>query len=161
MSCRLYVCTIPYIGATSYKIARVIRQLASVDVLMSSQPTLRTHLNASGKRVPQSKNPKGVIYQVQCSCQDSYVGETSRPINTRIKEHKTSTRKQDLRSAISEHLQQNPEHTILWDSVKSICVNKHHTSERKLLEAIMIRRIKPKLNSDLGLDIHTAYNSII
>ncbi|MCG8430931.1 MAG: hypothetical protein MJA29_07150, partial [Candidatus Omnitrophica bacterium] len=153
--------TLPFIGATTYKIARAIRQCAAIDVLISSQPTLKTYLNASGKNIPKSDNPKGVVYQIPCSCCESYIGETGRPLNTRIKEHKASTKHQNLKSAISEHILEHPDHNILWDSVKTICVNKHNHTQRKLLEAINIKRIRPKLNRDQGLDIPTPYSPII
>ena len=106
-------------------------------------------------------NPKGVVYQIQCSCSESYIGETSRPLNTRIEEHKASTKKGDLKSAISQHIQENPEHSIMWDSIKIINKNKHNTTQRKLYEAITIKRIKPGLNRDQGLDMHSAFDLLI
>ena len=153
--------TIPFIGATSYKIARIIRQFASVDVMLSSDPTLKTYLNASGKNVPKTCNQKGVVYQIDCSCSQSYIGETGRPINIRIDEHRASTKKGDLKSAISQHIHQNPEHSIMWDNIKIINKNKHNAIQRKLYEAITIKRIKPELNRDQGLDINSAFDSLI
>ena len=47
---------------------------------------------------------KNVIYQIPCECDKFYIGETSRPLNVRIKEHKDYLRKGDFhKSKICQH----------------------------------------------------------
>ncbi len=46
---------------------------------------------------------KRVIYKIYCECGDSYIGETSHPVDIHIKEHETSTAKADSKSALSDH----------------------------------------------------------
>ena len=75
--------------------------------------------------------------------------------------HKTSTLKGDLKSAFSEHIVENPNHKVDWNGVKLITTNKHRLFIRKYHEAIMIKRIKPILNRDMGLTLHTAYDPLI
>lgn len=52
-----------------------------------------------------------------------YVGETSWPINSGIKEHKTSTMKSDSKLAISDHTSNCPNHNIDWENVKILSNN--------------------------------------
>ncbi len=56
--------------------------------------TLRSLIVKVKKRIPQEKI-KGVIYRVQCECGSSYVGETGRTLETRLKEHKRTIRYDD------------------------------------------------------------------
>ena len=50
----------------------------------------------------------GVIYKIGCICGDVYIGETSRLMSTRIKEHKAACRLGNFeRSAVAEHAWQD------------------------------------------------------
>ena len=70
-------------------------------------------------KVKPSSEPlekKGVIYQQSCGeCQLKYVGETGRRAVVRKKEHLTSFKKADTKSAISEHAWETS-HTPSQDS---------------------------------------------
>lgn len=135
---------------------------SSAKVVFTKQRNIKAHLNATGKCLGNSATePKGTVYKINCSCDASYIGETKRPLEVRIKEHKTSVEKCDMKSAISEHLSKNPNHKICWNSIEKICSNVENTSLRKMHEAIQIRRIKPKLNRDQGLFLPYAYDRII
>ncbi|XP_071092696.1 uncharacterized protein [Haliotis cracherodii] len=79
------------------------------------------------------------IESIDCNCGQSDVGETSRPINTRIKEQKTSTIKSDSKSAISDHIINCPNHIINWDNVQILANNQHDFTKRKLTEAFVLQ----------------------
>ena len=154
---------LPYSGPISYKIARLLRQQASAEVVFTSNPTIKDYLAASGKKqkADKTKQPKGVVYQVKCSCGKTYIGETKRPLNVRIEEHKASVRKCDEKSAISDHLKINPQHSIDWQGVNKLAIHKTATMERKITEAINIKRHKPEMNRDLGLSLPSAYDCLL
>ena len=99
--------------------------------------------------------------KVDCDCGESYIGETSRPISTRIKEHKTSTEKSDNKSAISDHILAHPHHKIQWTETTLLARNQTDFTKRKLTEAIHIKRYKPSINRDQGYHIPSAYDHII
>ena len=47
---------------------------------------------------------KGVVYQIPCAqCDEVYVGETGRPLKTRITEHKRVVSTVDVRNANAVH----------------------------------------------------------
>ena len=48
--------------------------------------TLKNHL-VSVKDKIQPEMQKGTIYQIECECGNSYIGESGRPKSARIKEH--------------------------------------------------------------------------
>ncbi|XP_067672623.1 uncharacterized protein [Haliotis asinina] len=125
--------TIPYLGPISHQISRLIKTKASIDVTFSSGKTIKTYLKANGKGPScEHPNPRGCIYQIPCNCGDLYIGETLRPINTRMKEHQTSVRKLDQKSAISEHILKNPEHSIRWEDTRILSTNNNNWRQRKL-----------------------------
>ena len=143
---------IPYVGPLSHQISRLLKKTASIDTTFTSGRTLKTLLKANGKGCCSiTPNPSGCVYQLKCNCGDRYIGETGRPIATRIKEHQTSVKNSDLKSALSEHLIKNPDHTINWQHMEILAVNINYWRKRKLMEAIMIKRSKPELNRDLGV----------
>ncbi|XP_064610883.1 uncharacterized protein LOC135475069 [Liolophura sinensis] len=153
---------LPYIGPTSHKIARLIKQSTGIETVFRSLTTLKTHLHATGKKTPtKPQPPKGVVYQLKCSCNNSYIGETGRPLQTRIKEHQSSVQKLDSKSAISDHIHENPSHNINWNTVRTLNMNQPHWKKRKLQEAIQIKRLKPSLNRDHGIYLPSAYDLLI
>ncbi len=47
---------------------------------------------------------KGVVYQIPCAqCDEVYIGETGRPLKTRISEHKRAVATGDVRNANATH----------------------------------------------------------
>ncbi|XP_067671636.1 uncharacterized protein [Haliotis asinina] len=93
---------IPYQGQISHHISRLLKTTAGIDVTFKSDKTLKTILKANGRCTPTKTDHKPSIYKLMCDCGSSYVGETSRPIDIRLKEHRASVEKSDLKSALSE-----------------------------------------------------------
>ena len=59
-----------------------------------------------------------MVYKVDCSCGYTYIGETGRTIEIRIKEHKRAVQRGDKTNGIAVHANQFPSHGIQWDSCK-------------------------------------------
>jgi hypothetical protein len=84
---------IPYIKGTSERIAKILRPF-NISVAHKPMVTLRNTLTKV-KDPTDTKTRIGTIYKVTCAeCPATYVGETWRTLDCRIKEHKRSTEKQ-------------------------------------------------------------------
>jgi hypothetical protein len=88
-----------------------------------------------------------VVYKIRCGkCGAEYIGKTSRILGYRLREHKNIAS-----SAVHQHLNDpaNEGHWVDWDNDVSIidCAE----SNKKLLakEEILIRKLKPALNTQL------------
>ncbi|XP_071109002.1 uncharacterized protein [Haliotis cracherodii] len=122
--------TIPYQGPVTHQIFRLIKNKANIDVTWSSSKSIKTHLQAND-RGTSSVSPKtrGCIYQISCNCGHRYIGDTIRPLNTRLKEHQSSVNKLDLKSAISEHIIKNQDHYIMREASKVLSKNNNKDKE--------------------------------
>ncbi|KAJ8963458.1 hypothetical protein NQ318_018940 [Aromia moschata] len=76
--------------------------------------------------LPSSKDPvprlltKGV-YELKCTCGKSYIGQTRRSIQCRIKEHQRHTRLGNTdKSAIAEHVHTNENHKIDYENIRAL-----------------------------------------
>ena len=104
--------------------------------------TLRSYLVHPKDKVELTERA-GLVYYIQCGgCNASYVGETERNLQKRIKEHHRTT------SPVGHHLNYN-KHPFNNDNVKVL----HQESDwfrRGVAEAIHIEKEKPILNRDRG-----------
>ena len=106
--------TIPYIKGTSETISRIL-QPCNIRVAHKPTTTLR-HLLTNVKDRDEPNNRQGAVYKIKCSdCQAFYIGETGRNLNTRLTEHKRTTRNGDVNNHIAVH-HQLTNHNIDWDT---------------------------------------------
>ena len=87
-----------------------------------------------------------VVYRITCSCRSTYIGQTSRNVITRLKNHDpNSPNRQD--TDVSKHLTDNPDHKIDFDKTEIMAQTNHW---RKLLitETLLIQKHNPNLNVD-------------
>ena len=82
-----------------------------------------------------------VVYEGECSCSASYIGETMRNFTTRTSEHNSPVHN----SEPARHLRDNPSHSFEW---KILC-SAQSLFKRRILEGLMIKRIKPSLNKQV------------
>ena len=102
--------TLPYVGHTSDAIARILRK-AGVMVHLKPYNTIRSYLVHPKDKVELTERA-GLVYYIQCGgCSASYVGETERNLQKRIKEHHRTT------SPVGHHLNYN-KHPFNNDNVK-------------------------------------------
>ena len=124
---------IPYTQGLNEQIRRVLRKL--------NIRTAFRHGILLGKLLTKVKDPvpledrHGVIYKISCLCGDSYIGETGRSANTRIREHKADCRLANFEtSAVAKHAWMDG-HIIEWDQVQTA----KDQNERKVKEALYIK----------------------
>jgi len=88
----------------------------------------------------------GVVYEITCSCGNSYIGQTCRNLKTRLDNHNpATTTSQD--TDVSRHIIDNPNHQVNFDTPRILARTDHW---RKLLikETLLIQQRNPMLNSD-------------
>ena len=87
-----------------------------------------------------------VVYRITCSCKSTHIGQTSRNLITRLKNHDpNSPNRQD--TDVSKHLTDNPDHKIELDKTEIMAQTNQW---RKLLitETLLIQKQNPNLNVD-------------
>ena len=90
------------------------------------------------KKIPGKPPSEACIYSIPClGCPKTYVGETGKSIDVRIKQHKQKYNQADEQNAMFMH-SWNTDHRIDWENAKEIkkCSN---SQQRKLLEAKYIQ----------------------
>ena len=97
----------------------------------------------------------GTVYHIHCEqCDKDYVGETSRSLETRVKEHLSRNS-----SAVHEHCMLMG-HSV--DSSKTkVLATESKTFKRRIREAIEIRLRNPSLNRDNGFELARIYDTIL
>ena len=142
---------LPYVRGTSEKLANIFKQ-HGVGTYHKPFNTLRSMLVHPKDKTPDLKKC-GVIYHIHCPrCPKDYVGETSRTLETRMKEHRRST---SPRTAVGEH-----EHPVSEDDVKVIG-REDHTLRRKIRESIEIRTRRPTINREDGYKLPPIYDELL
>lgn len=148
--------TIPYVPNFSEKFINITRH---TDVRISYQS-----LNKLNKIIKTHKDPlpdssqSNVVYKINCcDCDASYVGQTGRQLNTRIKEHKNHIlRNNPNRSVITEH-RLNYGHDFDWQNVK-ILDHESFYHKRLVSEMLYIKRQKNSLNLQTDTEnLHHSY----
>jgi hypothetical protein len=89
-------------------------------------------------------------------CEGKYVGETSRSLGTRLKEHKRS---RGTLTAVGEHIKDTG-HT-LDDEGTRVVAREAQYWPRKIHEAIEIKLRTPNLNRDTGYHLPPIYDSLL
>ena len=102
----------------------------------------------------------GAIYRIPCAdCGASYIGESGRPLSTRLKEHKKAVAELSKHhSGVAEHVVDTG-HEIDWEAV-SILDKEPWQQQRKILEAIHIRRERPSMNRDQGYELTPIFDPL-
>jgi predicted GIY-YIG superfamily endonuclease len=107
---------------------------ANIRVVCKTSDTLRNRLV---KFKPKQSTNKEVIYSIPCECGKEYIGETGRPLLTRVKEHKAALKKgETISSKLVEHAWEM-DHNFMWDEAKAIG-RESNWKARKFHEALEI-----------------------
>ena len=95
---------LPYVKCVSEAIRRVLLEV-DIRVVFRPHTTLRQFLVLHEDAIDLEKKAN-VIYQIPCSlCSASYIGQTSRTLDTRLKECKRAMKKGDTSTyAVAEHV---------------------------------------------------------
>ena len=84
--------------------------------------------------IDKVQNSKDSVYMLRCECNDMYIGETGRPVDIRIDEHRSNVkRKKAFTSLVAEHALNNG-HRFQWDSTVTL-YKESNSRKRKFIEA--------------------------
>jgi len=87
-----------------------------------------------------------VVYQYTCkTCNENYIGKTSRPFKIRHQEHKSSIKNNTYNSALSQHRSKHPIKGI-QDFIIQFLSKKSNTRDVTIEESKCIRVNKPEIN---------------
>ncbi|XP_076029797.1 uncharacterized protein LOC143018323 [Oratosquilla oratoria] len=114
--------TLPYVKEASEVAARLLRT-RGVEVAHKPANTLHGVL-AKVKDTEEKENKTGAVYDIGCgNCGTRYIGEMSKKLSTRVKEHQRAVNRKDGSSAIFRHCQEE-QHEMDWDNVGR-CLQSH------------------------------------
>ena len=103
---------------------------------------------------------RGIMYEVPCQdCGRTYIGETSRSLQERLKVHKYAVKIANMNNSIAAHAW-NHQHQVDWDSAK-VKMFEQHLWKCKVLEAICIRETEENNNLDCGLNMNQVWSPLL
>lgn len=126
---------IPYVPGISEKIGRICKDY-NIRTVYQSSNTLGKKLSKVRPRQEKWKR-KNVIYQIPCECGQSYIGETLRPLETRLAEHKKCCKEGNNASGVAEHMWTH-QHDIQWNQTRILDTETGWT-KRKIKEAMYMK----------------------
>ena len=138
----------------SEDIRRICRRF-DIKVAFKSGQTLRSQLSRVKDRLPTMMR-SSVVYKIPCTCGKVYIGETTRRLETRVREHQNACRRGEFdKSAIAEHAWTD-HHPILWDDI-SVLDRASRWRELLIKEALHIglTPVETLVNRDAGLELAT------
>ena len=149
---RIYA-SVPYIKGISERPQRAFK-LHEVRLVHKPVNSLRSQL-VHVKDKTENLKKCGTVYHIHCEqCNKDYVGETSRSLETRVKEHLSRNL-----SAVHEHCKLT-DHSV--DSSKTkVLATESNTFKCRKREAIEIRLRNPSLNRDNGFKLARIYDAIL
>ena len=101
---------------------------------------------------------QGVVYKVNCSCGNTYIGETGRTLDVRLKEHRRAVKMNNKSNGIAVHTN-STSHDIDWDSVEVID-QEQNWIKRKIKEALHIRSVNAPMNLDQGYQLNSIWSAL-
>ena len=142
---------LPYIGDMSHQIEKEIRQYLFKKLSQKSKFVMVHETTTIGQKFRYKDrqtllHSSGVVYKLNCSCGQSYIGQTKRNLKIRINDHmpKNSTKNE---TDVSQHLKNNPDHTMNFHSPE-ILAHSNNIRKLRIKETLLIQNLQPQLNID-------------
>ena len=153
---------LPFIDGLSQEVRRIVRE-ANIRCTFTAPNTLQKLHNVKDSLPLCSATH--AIYSIKCkTCDEEYIGESMRSLDTRCKEHRDAIRlAQCTKSAVADHVlseEHSQPHEIDWQSVR-ILGRAQGTTERRMKEAMLIYQRHPKMNRDIGMERSSVWNSVL
>jgi hypothetical protein len=147
-----YPVGLPYITGLSENLQRLFSN-HGVNTYHKPSNTIRSLLVKPKDKLPK-ESQCGVVYHIPCpDCKKEYIGETARTLDIRFKEH---TARKYSNSPLKEHMEATG-HKCSMQNVKVI-EKEDNWFRRRVKEAIHIRRSRPTVNRDAGMELPHIYS---
>jgi predicted GIY-YIG superfamily endonuclease len=156
---------ITHVAGLSESIRRAGAEVGVKNVF-SANDTLKKRL--THVKPKRNTREKELIYRIPCECGAKYIGETGRPLETRVSEHRRNLLKlsRDREIGIEEEslssllaLMQENKHQVLWEEV-TILGSENNAKKRKFHEAAVMN-IEDNVISRPSLDIPPLWHSML
>ena len=123
-----------------------------ISVVNPTGTTIRDLVRTQSPRNTCTRDNKGVIYRIPCStCTSSYIGETGRSLQLRIREHQRDVASDNTSNALAQHALKTG-HYPNWTSAQKLRTAMERV-QRKALEAAYIQTEPDALNTSAGFYI--------
>jgi hypothetical protein len=138
--------TLPYNPVCSNLIAPIFKT-HNIKIVNKTLTSIRSKLVHTKPKHNIDDGPG--VYVIPCrDCPETYVGQTGRPLVTRLKEHKSYVRHAKLGSAVFNHISTR-DHNIDWDSAKTVFPSGDF-KKRLIVESTLIKHL-PNFNLMSGV----------
>lgn len=159
---------IPYIRGLSQSVRRSLRT-DDVDVVFYNTHTVGRLYSNLKDTIPISRR-SNLVYELTCSCQAKYVGQSRQFLGERLRQHQYSLKRlkegklnHGQHTGITQHIADNPDHNISFDRVK-ILQSESNYYKRLFKEALHIYLTPMSINLQTDLSEHivaTVYSRLI
>lgn len=141
---------LPYIPKITKPFSNFIRRFDVNPVYKI--PNKLNYIVKKGKDKLLNKEQQNVVYKIECGdCKASYIGQTKRVFDTRLKEHQRNIKEDpDKHNVITLHKIHN-NHVMQWDNAKNLDVENNY-KKRLLSEMLHIKTTKNTLNKQKDTD---------
>ncbi|CAG4951018.1 unnamed protein product [Parnassius apollo] len=147
---------LPYVRGVTDKVDYILKR-ASIKTYYKKPKKISQFLPSVKCNIPLQD---AGVYKLDCECGLSYIGQTKRSIETRVKEHIADVKhRRSGKSAVCEHVQDRPHHYISFDKPQ-ILAKEHRFLPRMIREAIEIKK-HPNFNREDGWVLPPAWDPII
>ena len=148
----LSILKLPYIGDMPHQIEKEIRQFLFKKLSQKSKFVKVHETAASIGQKFRYKNRQillhssGVVYKLNCSYGQSYIGQTKKNLKIRSNDHMPRNLTNN-ETDVSQHLKNNPDHTMNFHSPE-ILAHSNNIRKLRIKETLLIQNLQPQLNID-------------
>lgn len=150
----------PFHTSLNKKLTSSLKHLG-INVINKISNKLNTIVKKGKDKLPKTRNHE-VIYKINCNdCDKSYIGQTYRALEIRVKEHQNNIRQsRDKYNVISEH-RTNTGHDMKWDNYQ-ILDRDAHWYRRNISEMLHIKSTNNTLNRQIDTEkLNKIYDKIL
>ena len=117
-----------------------------VKVAFYNTKTNKKFFNRKIKDKTPIQRQTNVVYQIPCTCNKVYIGQTSQYVKERVSNHKTDVKKGNDNTGLAQHiLNGDTSHNMQWDKIQ-ILEKESDLNKRSHLEAFHIVCNKNNIN---------------
>jgi len=156
---RNYTLTVPYTGRLSNDIKRIVKNF--VDVRFSIPKKLDTLIRKGKDKLDDCRRTE-VVYQIECKdCDQVYIGQTKRHLETRVKEHKNNIKNPSGNFSVVTNHRVSLHHEFDWDKTR-ILHKERNRKKREIAEMFFIKKQRNNINLQKDTDnLNSLYDQII
>jgi len=145
------VLVVPYIRGISNGIKRIVKNFMEVRFTIPKKLDL---LIKKGKDKLDIGQNTGVVYRIDCKdCDQVYIGQTKRHLETRVKEHMNNIKNPSGNYSVVTNHRLSVNHDFKWDK-PNILYKERNRRKREIAEMFFIKKYK-KTNNSLNLQKDT------